>query len=331
MTSLLNRHRSIASPALVPGDHAESGEQVGLRIGLVNNMPDTALKATERQFMQLVRAAAGNTKVRFHRFSLPSVGRTKSARQHVAQEYDDIARLDSFGLDGLIVTGAEPNAATLPQEPFWHELTRLIDWAKTHTRSAMWSCLAAHAAVLHLDGIERHRLHRKCSGVFDCVEVSRDWLTRGATEPLKVSHSRFNAVGEAELATKGYRIVTRSADAGVDIFTRRFQSQFVFLQGHPEYDALSLQREYMRDIARYLSGECDAYPDIPACYFDAETEDVLMRFEQRARTERNPTLAAELPGLTLRADHGAGSAASVIFGNWVRFLLQGAAASLPAR
>ena len=77
----------------------------------------------------------------------------------------------------MIVTGAEPIAATLPDEPYWNDLTDVIDWAETNTRSAIWSCLAAHAAVLHLDGIERQRLERKCSGVYDCRKVADDWLT----------------------------------------------------------------------------------------------------------------------------------------------------------
>ena len=72
----------------------------------------------------------------------------------------------------MIVTGAEPIAATLPEEPFWQDLTDMIDWAKTNTRSTIWSCLAAHAAVLHLDGIERQRLDTKCSGIYDCAKVT---------------------------------------------------------------------------------------------------------------------------------------------------------------
>jgi homoserine O-succinyltransferase len=109
----------------------------------------------------------------------------------------------------------------------------------------------------------------------------------------------------------------------VDIFARDDDSRFIFFQGHPEYDALSLQREYMRDIARFLAGERDQYPDIPASYFDPETEEILVDFEQRARKKRNAELAAELPGLTLRPDVPAGGAATTIFQNWIDFLGEG--------
>jgi homoserine O-succinyltransferase/O-acetyltransferase len=334
MTFLFEKHRPVDSPALVPA-HDETEQRDDHRpeliIGLINNMPDSALKATERQFLRLVQAAADPVRIRFHCFTLRSVRRSPSARWHIEREYRDITDLDRLHIDGLIVTGAEPVAEALAEEPYWRELTELIDWAKSNTRSTIWSCLAAHAAVLHLDGIERHRLPMKCSGVYDCVRVTDHWLTRGAPQPLKVSHSRLNELRESELSDCGYQILTRSEDAGVDIFARQLQSRFIFLQGHPEYDALSLQREYMRDIARFLSGERVDFPHIPARYFDAETEQILARFESRAKAEREPTLAAELPGLTLRSDVAAGIAATVVFRNWVGFLAKNVKAELRSR
>jgi homoserine O-succinyltransferase/O-acetyltransferase len=326
MTLLFDRHRAIASPALAPGED-DLARESELTIGLLNNMPDTALKATERQFMHLLTAASDNVRIRFHCFSLPSVTRSQAAQRRVDAEYTDIADLTRLQLDGLIVTGAEPVAASLPEEPFWHDLTDVVDWATTNTRSTIWSCLAAHAAVQHLDGIERHRLEAKCSGVYDCAKVTNDRLTENVASPLKISHSRLHELREDELTAHGYRVLTHSPEAGVDIFAKQLQSRFVFFQGHPEYDALSIQREYMRDIARFLSGERDDYPSIPWSYFDAATEEVLTRFATRARDQRNPTLAAELPGLTLRSDIAAGTAATVIFKNWLGYLAEGANAA----
>lgn len=332
MTLLFNKDRPIKSPALAPAQDAfERVGEAELTIGLVNNMPDSALKATERQFMRLVQAASGNIRVNFHCFSLSSVARSKQAREHIEHDYADIADLDRLQIDGLIVTGAEPIAANLPDEPFWDELTEIIDWARTDTRSTIWSCLAAHAAVKHLDGVERYRLNAKCSGVYDCNKAGDDWLTRGLPATLKVSHSRYNELRESELVARGYDILTRSDAAGVDIFARQLESRFIFFQGHPEYDAASLQREYMRDLARYLNRERDSYPDIPAGYFDAATVELLESFEQRARANRDPMLAAELPGLTLRADIAAGAAANTIFRNWLGFLREEAREPMSSR
>lgn len=333
MSVLIDRDQGIASPALVPaeGDLARDHARAELTIGLVNNMPDTALKATERQFMKLLQAAAGPRRIRFHCFSLPSVQRSPEAKWHVESEYSDLSDLKRQKFDGLIVTGAEPVAPELDQEPYWRDLTDLIDWAKTNTRSTIWSCLAAHAAVLHLDRVERQRLPSKCHGIFDCEAVTNDTLTREAQVPLKVSHSRLNEVTESDLAQAGYQVLTRSERAGVDIFTRQYASRFVFFQGHPEYNALSLQREYLRDIGRYLAREREVYPALPVSYFDAATQEKLVRFEKRARHQRHPALTNELPALTLRTDIAAGSAAAALFRNWLQYLGADADASLLAR
>jgi len=336
MTVLLEKRRLIVSPGLAPTQLRREDQfgrpqhaDVDLRIGLVNNMPDAALQATERQFMRLLRQAAGNIRIDLHCFSLPSLKRSQTAQWRVEKQYTDIADLGRLQFDGLIVTGAEPTAATLPDEPFWQELTDLIDWARTNTRSTIWSCLAAHAAVLYLDGIERQRLDTKCSGIYDCAKVADNWLTADVPSPLKISHSRLNELRAGDLTARGYQMLTTSPEAGVDIFAKQLGSQFVFFQGHPEYDALSLEREYLRDIARFLAGQRDTYPALPVGYFDAGTEHRLAGFEQRARLERRPGLSTELPERTLRRDIAAGAAATAMVRNWLGYLSKGARTSLP--
>jgi homoserine O-succinyltransferase/O-acetyltransferase len=331
--TVLDKHRLIVSPALAPTelrdgdefDHRQNAAETTLTIGLVNNMPDAALQATERQFTQLLKAGAGNSRIHLHCFSLPSVKRSQQTQRLIASQYTDIADLGRLQIDGLIVTGAEPNAEALDQEPFWQDLTGIIDWAKANTRSTIWSCLAAHAAVLHLDGIERQRLETKCSGVFDCAKVSDHWMTRGITSPLKIPHSRLNALKESDLAARGYQLLTRSPEAGVDIFARQLGSQFIFFHGHPEYDALSLQREYLRDITRFIGRERETYPAFPSGYFNRETEIKLARFGELAIAERTLPLSVELPPLTLRSDIAVGTAAAALFGNWLGYLTDGAA------
>ena len=336
MTSLLEKRRLIVSPGLVPAQlrredkfgHPQNVD-VDLTIGLINNMPDGALKATERQFMRLLRRAAGDVRIDFHCFSLPSVRRSQSEKGRLEGQYTDIAEIERLQIDGLIVTGAEPNAATLPQETFWRELTDIVDWARNNTRSTIWSCLAAHAAMLHLDGIERQRIETKCSGIYDCVGVSPHWLTEGLPSPFKVAHSRLNEVRADDLTANGYQLLSRSLRGGVDSFAKDFGSQFIFFQGHPEYEELSLEREYLRDISRFLSCERDSYPGIPAGYFDAETEQKLAAFAVRAQAERRPALSTELPDRTLREDIATGAAATVMFRNWIGFLFERARATSP--
>jgi homoserine O-succinyltransferase/O-acetyltransferase len=336
MTVLLEKRRLIVSPGLVPAQQRRDDQfghpknvDADLTIGLINNMPDTALHATERQFMRLLRQAAGNIRIDFHCFSLPSVNRSQSARTRIDRHYTDIAELDRLPIDGLIVTGAEPGEATLPRETFWRDLTDIVDWAKDNTRSTIWSCLAAHAAVLHLDNIERKQLETKCSGIYDCLAVSSHWLMDGLPSPFKIAHSRLNELHADELRAKGYDLLSVSSKSGIDSFARDVGSQFIFFQGHPEYEALSLEREYLRDISRFLAGERDRYPGIPVGYFDAETEQKLAAFAVRAQTERRPALSAELPERNLRQDIATSAAAITMFRNWIDFLSERARALAP--
>jgi homoserine O-succinyltransferase len=295
-----------------------------LDIGLLNNMPDAALRATERQFMRILNAAAGRGLVRLHFLSLPAIERSRKVMSRIDGLYSPIADLSRLRLDGLIVTGTEPRAATLPQEPYWRALTEIVDWAKDHTVSTIWSCLAAHAAVLHSDGIERRRLAHKCSGVFNCAKMQDDRLTAGLSWPLEVSHSRYNELAEDDLQAGGYRMLTRAGHAGVDMFTKNWRSLFVFFQGHPEYDAESLAREYQRDINRFLGGARDTYPSMPTGYFDVATQASLEAFRERALAERDPALFADCPDVTPRADLAAAqsAAATAIFHNWLSLVAE---------
>src|SRR5262249_34994245 len=161
----------------------------------------------------------------------------------MAERYRDIAELWDARLDGLIVTGTEPRAANLADEPYWESLSTLVDWAREHTSSTIWSCLAAHAAVLHADGIARRTLKEKRSGVFDCHRAMAHPMTEHFPLPLWVPHSRYNDLPERALAASGYSILTRSETAGVDAFAKLDGSFFLFFQGHPEYDADTLLRE----------------------------------------------------------------------------------------
>jgi len=279
---------------LAPGDIATgTAAEPVLEVGLLNNMPDGALAATERQYVRLFQAAGGDRLVRLHFFSLPAVTRSAEAKARLDEAYHEIEKLKQTKLDGLIVTGAEPKTELLQQELYWPELAEIIDWARDNTASTIWSCLAAHAAVLHLDGIARRRLPAKCSGVFASTKTNDDPLTDGLRWPLRIFHSRLNDLAEADLVAKGYRVLTRAPGAGVDIFIKSYRSQFVFFQGHPEYDPLSLRCEYLRDVGRFLNGAQENYPAAPAGYFDAETSAALDDLHLRALRQPNPAMLAE--------------------------------------
>ena len=295
-----------------------------IQIGLVYNLPISAFPATERRYRHLLEKAAGKIPFRLRFFSLSSADALPGAASCIRNIGANLRSLDCLNIDGLIVTGAEPRATALPKESYWGALTELVDWAEANTHSAIWSCLAAHAAVLHLDGIERRRLAQKCSGMYDCSKVIDSWLTDGLQSSLKVSHSRLHDLSEGALSKRGYQVLTKSKDAGIDIFAKRQRSQFFFFQGHPEYDSLWLQREYLRDIGRYLAGDQEFYPNIPEQYFNTATTSALREFRAWALAERNPGLIANLPKLTLMPSVNAEleTTATTIFRNWLKYLAQ---------
>jgi homoserine O-succinyltransferase len=264
-------------------------------VGLVNNMPDAALEATERQFTDLMRAASSRVVVRVQLFSIPEIPRADTVRQEMGERYRDISRIWDSHIDGLIVTGTEPRAQNLKDEPYWNTLSQVVDWAYDHTTSAIWSCLAAHAAVLRTDGIERQPASGKVSGVFDCELVALHPMTIDTARGLRIPHSRHNGLPEQALAARGYRILTRARSTGVDMFVRQEKSLHLFLQGHPEYDAGTLLREYRRDVCRYLKREREDYPALPQNYFAEAATTIALGFREEALADRRPELAAGFP------------------------------------
>jgi len=305
-----------------PGPTAEVRAANCITVGLVNNMPDAALKATERQFVDLMRQSTQGAVVQLMLFAVPEVPRSDTALQEMAARYRDVSELWDADIDGLIVTGTEPRSKNLKDEPYWNALGQVIDWAREHTLSTIWSCLAAHAAVLRTDGVERELLPQKCSGVFDCEAVGQHPLTRGVAMPMRIPHSRLNDLPSRALESCGYRILTRSAVAGVDMFVKEERSFQLFLQGHPEYEVDSLLREYRRDIDRYLRGERDHYPPAPHGYFEQEAAGWVDHFRDRALAHRDGELIKAFPMRALEASLQGRwrSTAVAIYENWFDYL-----------
>ncbi len=264
-----------------------------LKIGLLNNMPDAAVCATERQFGDLLRAAAGGVNIDLALIALPGTPRSPRALARMAGLYEDARAIGEAGLHGLIVTGAEPRAERLDGEPYWADLAAVADWTRAASIPTIWSCLAGHAAVLRFDAIERRPLSVKLSGVFRSGAVSDDPLVAGAPYHFATPHSRLNGLDPDDLARHGYQILTLSPVAGVDAFVRRdFGALHLFLQGHPEYDADTLKREYARDVSRFLRGERATHPRTPSNYFDPATEARLGELADRARRDPRPVRMA---------------------------------------
>ncbi len=316
------------SDSSAPAGFRGGGAGATIVVGLLNNMPDPALEATENQFAGLLAAAAGSLSVKLRLSYLPEVPRGTAALEHIGRSYWRLEELLGQGVDALIVTGTEPRAALLSAEPYWERFGEVLRWAEAHTSSSVWSCLAAHAAVQLLDGVSRQRLADKRFGVFDHQVNSAHPLMHGISAPLRMPHSRWNDLPVARLRTAGYSLLSWSTESGADLFVRQRGSLFVFFQGHPEYERTTLFREYRRDVARYLNGQQESYPPLPPGYLTPAASAVLRQFRERALAERSPEVFAQFP---IAAADGAQSnwqaSAVRIYANWLQLLAQTKAAA----
>ncbi|MFZ0295200.1 MAG: homoserine O-succinyltransferase [Candidatus Sulfotelmatobacter sp.] len=294
-----------------------------IHLGLINNMPDAALEDTELQFFELLDIASGDVPIFLKLYSLTGVPRADRGQRHLNEFYFGLDELWNSQLDGVIVTGTEPRQPDLRQESYWSALTDVLDWAERNTVSTVLSCLAAHAGVLHSDGIQRHLLSDKQFGVFESTTLSDHELTRHATSLLRFPHSRWNELRENELIACGYEVLTKSDQAGVDVFVKqKKKSLFVHFQGHPEYQAETLFKEYRRDIKRFLRGERENYPTMPHGYFDQGAARILTDFQRMAVADRREEHLALFPETVAKSLQKTWqSAATCIYRNWLQYVL----------
>lgn len=295
-----------------------------VRLALINNMPDPALEDTEMQFFELLDSASGEVPVLLTLYSLTGVPRTERGQQHLAEFYSGTDDLWNRHVDAVIMTGTEPRQPDLRNEPYWPTLAKTLDWAEENTVSTILSCLAAHASVLHSDGIARHPLGDKQFGVFAFDNAGAHALTLDTAEQILFPHSRWNEVRAEELQTAGYRVLSQSSDGGVDTFVKnKKRSLFVHFQGHPEYGAETLLKEYRRDIKRFLRKERETYPTAPRGYFGAAATKLVEDFRESARTDRREEIMSSFPDAALAATlqktwHGS---ATAVYRNWLGYVL----------
>lgn len=294
-----------------------------IKVALINNMPDSAFEDTGRQFFTLLNAAAGDLPVSLQLFSLSEIKRGERVQEHFNEHYSNIDDLFNRGFDGVIITGTEPLQKNLRAESYWPAFTELFEWAERHTTSTVLSCLAAHAGVLHSDGIERHALPDKQFGVFEYQSTENHALIPQAASAVRFPHSRWNEVETEALKASGYSLLTHSDRDGADCFIKRKkQSLFVHFQGHPEYDTDTLLKEYRRDIKRFLRGERAGYPNMPQGYFDPTATRRLNEFREHALLNRSEGVMSafpEAPALGEPQNTWRDSAIS-IYGNWLHYL-----------
>jgi homoserine O-succinyltransferase len=259
-----------------------------LHIGLLNMMPDAALAATERQFFRLVGESNQIAQFYMHPFTLEALERSPSATDYVKRYYETFERLQEDGLDALIITGANVTQPDLSGEPFWEPLIEVIDWAHEHVTSTLCSCLATHAVLQFRHGQKRRRLPAKRWGVYRHHVLDRKHpLVSDVNTLFDVPHSRFNEIGRDQFEAAGLHVLVASEEAGVHLAVSQDLFRVVYFQGHPEYDTISLLKEYKREVTRFTRGEREDYPPFPEHYFSLRSRGILDEYHERLLTARD--------------------------------------------
>ena len=277
--------------------------------------PAPAFAAGARMFGRTVQRAAAGQRCRLH---IATIRDGEPAAAHVrATPFEQLAARTR--LDGVIVTGAEPTTADLRCEPYWSRLARLFEWAERRQVPLLVSCLAAHAAVLHSDGIPRRRLGRKTFGIFRQDVVADDPLTRGLGPHYTVPHSRWNELDRGQLLAHGYSVLAESTEAGVDMFVRRRENLILFIQGHPEYEPGTLAGEFPPRRRPFPGGRAGFLP--PTCMpFTLDPDRYAALEDYRSRAVQNPGGVTPLELAALLDPSGLpdwSASAQIIVGNWL--------------
>lgn len=293
-----------------------------LTVALVNNMPDSAFAVTDQQFSRLITSAAPEHRVRLRRYLLPGHPRGVDPAWLNHMGYQPLPALFDAGADALVVTGTEPRQPRLVQEQYWPDLEGLIHWGIGHTRSMVLSCLAAHAAVQILDGVERQPLSRKCLGVHDSRTSKGDPLVAGLPEIVAIPHSHWNEVHAADLIDRGYRPLLTSESDWTSMTKEVNHCLMVLFQGHPEYERMTLLREFRRDWRRYHEGSASHAPRAPRGYLTTGGWLEIQRLEGLANLGPNPALASQFPleALAAHVRPSWSGFSAQLYANWLTLL-----------
>ena len=307
-------------------DRASHQDIREMHIGLLNMMPDAALEATERQFFRLVGACNQIAQFHVHPFTIDGLPRSPEAQAHIDRYYEPFAKIQQDGLDALIISGANVTHAHLPEEDFWQPLTEVFYWAKNNVTSILCSCLATHALIQCCYGIERTRLPAKRWGVFSHRLIDRlHPLVAEINTRFDVPHSRFNEIFQSDMEQKGLKILVASDEAGAHLAVSPDGFRIVFFQGHPEYDDLSLLKEYKREVQRFYQGETDHYPPFPEHYFNDSVKQVLLDYEQHVRTAKRKAVSMDVfpeTQVLQFLDNTWRDTAKAVFNNWLGKIYQ---------
>ena len=231
-----------------------------IEIGILNLMP---LK--EDNELQTLRSLSNTPlQVNVTFMTVSSHESAHTSQKHLDQFYVTLDDIRDRNLDGLIITGAPVEHMDFEEVDYWDEVCEIMDWAKTHVTSTLHVCWGAQAGLYHYYGIKKHQMDKKVFGVYEHHVMNRKIpLVRGFDDYFMAPHSRHTEMSREDIeAQPDLTILAESDEAGVFLVIDN-DGRKIFLMGHPEYDRMTLHKEYMRDKNQGLpiNVPVNYYPD----------------------------------------------------------------------
>ncbi len=242
-----------------------------LEVAILNLMPNKI--ETEVQILRLLSNTPLQINIDLIRIDNQAPKNTPKAHMdNFYYLFDEVAHKK---YDGLIITGAPIAHLDYADVKYWDTITRIMEWARKHVQSTLFSCWAAHAAAYHFYGKNRIMRPEKLSGVFrHQVRDPHDELVRGFDPEFYAPHSRFGEIPmDVYEQIDGLKVLASSDKTGAYLVASE-DKRLVFLTGHPEYEAETLDQEFHRDIAN------NKEPKVPENYYqqDDPSAPVIMRW-----------------------------------------------------
>ena len=246
-----------------------------LEIVVLNLMPTKIV--TETQFTRLL----GYTPLQVNlELMHTSTHRSKNVpEEHLLTFYKNFDKLKDRKFDGMVITGAPVEHMNFEDVDYWPELCRIMEWSKTHVHSTLHICWGAQAGLYYHYGINKQPLDKKLFGVYPhTADYKRAILLRGFDDTFYVPHSRHTTVRREDIeAVPGLKILASSEEAGVYAIMNK-NGHHIFITGHSEYDARTLEAEYLRDknLGKPISVPENYYPN------DDDTKEPIVRWRGHA-------------------------------------------------
>jgi len=285
-------------------------------------MADAAVKATDRQFEGLLASGAD---INLHPFTFPEIPRNKMVATYIRENYRTESQIKNLCPDALIITGANVSNPRLETQPFWQPLQEIIAWSQKNIRSTLCSCLASHAVLQFQYQQRRHALPEKIWGVYDHkVQMPDHFLAAGLPPVVPVPQSRHNEVSARQFREAGLDVIIAGDVAGVHLAASS-DNRLVMMQGHPEYDGISLLKEYKREVMYFAEGKRNVFPPLPRNILNAKGAALLEihgRMVMDATTEGSPAPAFPESEAQRHLHENWHPAAARVFSNWLDSLVR---------